>query len=364
MNSSQTSNPALTPTTSSLSAANRTGKVVFVQTPEGITRAVRIQGSASTSSVASVKTEPGYIQVAKSSPTVVQRVVSSQSGNNVIIKGGSSGKTYALANSPKVQPTVTKTITMAQAQQMGLLSKTGGGAPPTGTKLVARNPTVQVRAGPSTPQSTAPRVIKVSATGQLLKAKPVAADSPRVVQISPGQQSSRVVVATRPTIAKVPKAEPTIQYVEVVPSGGEMEYEDEEEEMEMHTEEEEETVTIVPQPKVQQQRMRTTIQQRVVVPTTVMKTEEPKVKVTSQTADRLLNLEGSVVIADQQSKYVMLPQDYINQLETATIEEEQQILQQQQQEEQEEELEETEVVYEANPVLTDILGKKGDDQRN
>lgn len=187
-------------------------------------------------------------------------------GSNVVVKDNK----YTLAKVP-VKPqattshqTVTKTITLAQAQQMGLLghaSTTTASTHP--AKVVTLNPTIKQEPG----------TVKMIGQGGV-KVRPTATHESQQVIQTPGQ--SRLVFANKST----PK-QANVQYVE----------------------ESQVVYQARPQP--------------VKRPVSTPRHEEHKVKVSTQTADRLLQLEGSVVIpGHNQSKIVMLPPDYMDQLES------------------------------------------------
>lgn len=178
---------------------------------------------------------------------------------------------YTLAKVP-VKPqattshqTVTKTITLAQAQQMGLLGHASTTTASTHqAKVVTLNPTIKQEPG----------TVKMIGQGGV-KVRPTVAHEPQQVIQTPGQ--SRLVFANKST----PK-QANVQYVE----------------------ESQVVYQARPQPQVKR-------------PVSTARHEEHKVKVSTQTADRLLQLEGSVVIpGHNQSKIVMLPPDYMDQLES------------------------------------------------
>lgn len=76
-------------------------------------------------------------------------------------------------------------------------------------------------------------------------------------------------------------------------------------------------------------------------------------KVSNTTADRLLQLEGTVVIPGQnQTKFVMLPPNYIEQLESKEDEEDSEMV------EMAEVVDETDIIEHAmSPTATDLIGK-------
>lgn len=175
-------------------------------------------------------------------------VAAPSQSNNVVIKS-ISRPTVVTAPKPvtsvrAAQPPITKTITMAQAQQMGLLGPGG--------RIVSRE---GARVINGTPQA---RVVT----------KPVTSDSPKIIQLAqPTSAMNRVVTVSK---VKPPDSSP-VQYIEMVPK--------------------------------------------------IIKTE-PTYRVSNQTAERLVQLQGSVVMpGSSQSKVVLLPPDYINQLTAAKDEE-------------------------------------------
>lgn len=212
--------------------------MVLIQTPQGVRRTVRVQQTASTSSPAAssgvqfVKTDAGIIQVRTGAANTAQR------GPNVVVK-----KHFIATQKPKpVAPqTVTKTITMAQAQQLGLITQSGVTTP--GNKVVQLNPTIKQEPG----------------TVKVLNASPQVTRPIKAVQIPSGSSQSRLSTV-RPAAAKPGQS---LQYIEVMPS-----------------------------------------------PSTTIKQE----KVSSQAAEILMQLEGSVVLPANSQKVVMLPNDYVEQL--------------------------------------------------
>lgn len=280
-------------------------KVVLIQTPQGVTRAVRVQGTqpstSSAGTVQYVKTEGGLIQVRNTpQPQVMHRVVAPATAN-VVLKGPSTNKSYVMAK-PSHPQTVTKTITMAQAQQMGLLSHTGTTS---AGRVITLNPTIK-----SEPLAAA--VVKGS--------KPkLASDSPRIIQITPG--GGRAVVAQ-----KVAPKQSTVQYIDVQQSPKE--------------------VTVKSESLLMVNRKSGGRQ------------EEQKLKVSTQQADRLLQLEGSVVIpGHNQSKVVMLPQDYMDHLVVKEQEEDEQE-QDEQQDDESHMVDDSDIIVQSmSPTPQDLFGK-------
>lgn len=228
-------------------------------------------GASGGGPIQNVKTGAGLVQVRNATPTQSVHRVASSAGGNSGARSTPGNKAYVVAKPAVKQATpqtVTKTITMAQAQQMGLL--TAAGAPAAGKVITLNAKTRPV----------------VAATPPTKVVKQAASDSPRIIQISPGVQSQgRMVVAA-------PKA---VQYIEVVARPN------------YPAKKEPQTVTVI--------NKRTTV---------VKQEEQQKVKVSTQTADKLSQLEGSVVIPGlNQSKVVMLPVDYMDQMVTKQAQEEQ-----------------------------------------
>ena len=178
-----------------------------------------------------VKTDAGIIQVRTGAANTAQR------GPNVVVK-----KHFIATQKPKpVAPqTVTKTITMAQAQQLGLITQSGVTTP--GNKVVQLNPTIKQEPG----------------TVKVLNASPQVTRPIKAVQIPSGSSQSRLSTV-RPAAAKPGQS---LQYIEVMPS-----------------------------------------------PSTIKQE-----KVSSQAAEILMQLEGSVVLPANSQKVVMLPNDYVEQL--------------------------------------------------
>lgn len=181
-------------------------KVVLIQTPEGITRAVRVQASgaaaspvviagsgagSSSSSVQLVKTDAGYVQVTKT-PTI-QRVVA-PSSSHVVVKTTSAGKPIVVGGGPKV--VTQKTISLGQAGQTGYL-KVNSPATSAAARRVTLNPTIKpepagtpaksAAAAAATPVQQQQRVVKVASAGPTVvtKSRVVASGSPHVVQTTP-----------------------------------------------------------------------------------------------------------------------------------------------------------------------------------
>lgn len=273
---------------------------MLIQTPQGGTRAVRVQASASntpgtSSGIQYVRTDAGLVPVRSLAPR--QQVLQARDTKSFVI-----GKPVASNRAPQ---TVTKTITLAQAQQMGLLGQAGTTP---ASRVITLNPTIKAEPGTA----------KVVAQGPATKVRPIVNDSPRIVQVPPGSGGqSRLLMAAKTT----PK-HAAVQYIEL-----------------------EESPSAVYQAK-----------QAMKKPAAAAQQDQHKVKVSDQTADRLLQLEGTVVIpGHNQAKIVMLPPDYMHQLVTKEEEHQQDgeaML------DMAEMVEEGDIIVQStSPTPTDLMGK-------
>lgn len=174
---------------------------------------VILAGSSSAgSTVQLIKTEDGYVQVAKPAP--VQRVVAP--ANVVVRSGAPATKTFVVGGG---QSKGTKTMSLAQAEQLGLITKVSAGSSTQSSKVLTLNPTIKQEPGVPAKASGAPagqRVIKVASargTGQkvALKTMLVTGDSPRVAQGSARgataatqQYVDAMPTRPRPVVARAP----------------------------------------------------------------------------------------------------------------------------------------------------------------
>lgn len=189
-------------------------KIVLIQTPEGLTRAVRVQSSPSTGASPVVLAGPSSVQYVKSSP-VVHRVAPSTSSGNVVVKSNVVQKTYVVGQ-PKT--TTQKGMTLAQAEQLGIVPKGSTSMPM--NRVLTLNPTIKQEAtgvvqtkSVDTPQ----RVLKVA--GVSTPAQSPAVGKPRVIQISSGTSvQGKVAAPGKVVTANQP---PQVHYIEVVQSAKE-----------------------------------------------------------------------------------------------------------------------------------------------